>query len=116
MKETYKLRTRTGAVLCGGGLPGDVPVLARLSSVKPTADAQSFVSLSIHDDFLDRVKTLSRLYLEKDELVPARWDCLDGDGTGLRDGPTLLHGVELECATVLYTPWFADGEGHVENV
>ena len=71
-KETYELRARTGA--CLWGLLGDVPVLAGLRGVEPTTDAQPCVPLFIHDDFLDGMKTLSGLDLEKDELVPARWD------------------------------------------
>ena len=84
--------------------------------MKPTTDAQPCVLVFVHDDFLDGMEALPWLYLKKDELVPARWDRLDGRDVRLGDIPALSYGIELECATVLGAPWCVVREGHVEDI
>ena len=84
--------------------------------MEPTTDAQPCATLFVHNDFLDRMETLPRLYLEEDELVPARWNQPDRCDFWLGDVSALSYGIELQCPAVLCKPRFVVREGHVEDV
>ena len=84
--------------------------------MQPATDAQPLESRTPNEDFFDRMETFTGLYLEENELVPARWDRLDRRDFWLGDVRTLPHGIEFECATVLSGPWFIVRAGHVEDI
>jgi hypothetical protein len=96
-----------------------VTLFARLGGVEPAADAQTLppVLALTNNDLLHRMKTPSRLHLEKHKLIPSRWDALCRDGLGLRHAVRVLHdGVQLERAAPLPLPELVVRQGHVEDV
>lgn len=114
---THELFARTG------NRWGDVALVAlfsRLSSMEPTADAQTLppVLALADDDLLHRVKAAAGLHLEKDKLVPRRRDALGRDGLRLEHARlrALPDGVQLERAAPLALPEPVVRQRQVEDV
>ena len=96
-----------------------VALFARLSSMEPTADAQTLppVLALADDDLLHRVKAPARLHLKKHKLVPRRRDAPGRDRLGLEHGAgALLDGVQLERAAPRALPGPVVRQRHVEDV
>ena len=87
--------------------------------MEPSTNTQplSPVLCLTHNDLLDRMKTLPRLNLEEDKLIPARRYTLAGYTLGLREIiPPRASRVQLKRAAPIGLPPLVMREGHVKDV